>query len=222
MQNKTRTYIERVVITSVFCALAFVAVLIGRLIPNVAGFLSYDPKDAIVAIAGFIYGPLTSVFVSLIVSAVEMVTVSTTGIIGFVMNVISTCAFAVPAVVIYRRFRSMPAAFLGLAVGVLSMSACMLLWNWLITPLYMHDPRATVVGMLVPMFLPFNLIKGGINMGLTPVLYKPIVTALRAARLVPAADSAPDKKGYRFGFTLLSLFILAVFILLFLVFSGKI
>jgi len=51
---------QQIVITGVLTAIAFAAVLIGRLVPNVAGFLSYDPKDAVIAIGGFIYGPVTA------------------------------------------------------------------------------------------------------------------------------------------------------------------
>ena len=65
------------------CALSFAAVLVSKIIPDVAGFLSYDPKDAIVAVAGFIYGPLTSVVISVLVSFIEMITISGTGPIGF-------------------------------------------------------------------------------------------------------------------------------------------
>lgn len=211
--------IKQVVITAMLCALSFVAVLIGRFIPNVVGFLSYDPKDAIVVIAGFIYGPLTSVIITVIVSFIEMISISSTGIIGFVMNIISTCAFAVPAALIYKKMHSMKGAVLGLSAGALAMTACMILWNYLITPLYMQVDRATVVSMLIPTFLPFNLIKSGINLGLTLVLYKPLVTALRKARLIPEGDREPNGKSFRIGFTLISVFVLAVFVLLFLIFA---
>jgi len=38
--------------------------------------------------------------------------------------------------------------------------------------------------MLLPIFLPFNLVKGALNMGITLLVYKPIVKALRRARLI--------------------------------------
>lgn len=211
--------IKQVVITAMLCALSFIAVLIGKFIPNVVGFLSYDPKDAIVAIAGFIYGPLTSVIITVIVSFIEMISISSTGIIGFVMNAISTCAFAAPAALIYKKLRSMKGAVTGLSVGALSMTVCMLLWNYLITPLYMQVDRATVASMLISTFLPFNLIKSGINLGLTLVLYKPLVTALRKARLISDEKRETNAKSFRIGFTLISVFVLAVFILLFLIFA---
>jgi hypothetical protein len=75
------------------------------------------------------------------------------------------------------------------------MTAMMLLWNYIITPLYMaHVSRAQVMAMLLPIFLPFNLLKGTINATITLLLYKPLVNALRRSRLIadkrPAADGA--------------------------------
>ena len=40
-----------------------------------------------------------------------------------------------------------------------------------------------VAALLLPAFLPFNLVKGGLNAALVLLLYKPVVTALRRARL---------------------------------------
>lgn len=212
-----RTY--KIVVTAMLCALSFVAVLIGRLIPNVAGFLSYDPKDAIVTVAGFIFGPLTSVTMSVIVSFIEMLTISGTGVYGLIMNIISTCAFACPAALIYKRFHRMGGAITGLTASVLTMTLVMVLWNYIITPFYMNVDRSVVVAMIPTVFLPFNLLKGGINAGLTMVLYKPIVGALRKAHLLPQAEDG--KKGhFNLGFTLFSIMVLLTFILLFMVFSG--
>ena len=50
--------------------------------------------------------------------------------------------------------------------GALLMTVLMLLWNYIITPLYMHTARADVAAMLVPVFLPFNLLKGVLVVGL--------------------------------------------------------
>ena len=75
-------------------------------------------------------------------------------------------------------------AVLGLSLGIVALVAVMLLWNYLITPVYQNVPREVVVGMLPTVFFPFNLAKGGMNMAATLLLYKPIVTALRKAGLV--------------------------------------
>ena len=113
-----------------FCAMSFVAVLLGKVIPNVVGFLSYDPKDAIVAIAGFLFGPLYAVVIPVLVALVEMVSISGTGPIGCLMNIISTVSFALPAALVYKKMKSYQGAILGLATGACFMTMIMLLWNY--------------------------------------------------------------------------------------------
>ena len=142
-------------------------------------FLKYDPSDVIVTLGGFIWGPMTSCIVSVIVATLEMITVSDTGILGCIMNIVQTLSFACTASVIYKKKHTLSGAVIGLASGWLITVIVMLLWNYLVTPLYMGYPREAVVELLLPAFLPFNLLKGGLNASITFLLYKPIVTALR-------------------------------------------
>ena len=197
------------------CAIAFVAKLVSNVFPMVSGFLSFDLKDVVIVIAGFIFGPLPALAITVIVSLVEMVTISTTGIIGFVMNVIQSTAFACTASAFYQKNRSMRGAVTGLVAGVLTMTAVMILWNWLITPLYMGVPRDIVVKMLIPTFLPFNLVKGGINATLAMLLYKPVVNTLRKAHLVAPSSSPSSVK--KAGTIIASAVLLISFVLLALV-----
>ena len=205
-----------------FCAMSFVAVLLGKVIPNVAGFLSYDPKDALVAIAGFLFGPLYAVVIPVLVALVEMVSISGTGPIGCLMNIISTVSFALPAALVYKKMKSYQGAILGLASGLSFMTMMMLLWNYWVTPIYMEVQREVVASMLLPVFLPFNAIKGGLNGALTLLLYKPLVTTLRRLKLAPASATVAEQKKVRFSFVWIALALLAVFIMLFLYLIGVI
>lgn len=184
---------KKIVMTGMFSALAYALTCLGNLIPiKVAGFLDYDPKDIIIVIAGFIVGPIPTIIISTITALLELITISTTGPIGFLMNIISSCAFALPASVIYHKKRTFSGAIIGLCTGVVSMAVTMVLWNYLVTPLYMGIDRNVVAGMLATVFLPFNLIKGALNASLAMLLYKPVVKAMRGARLL---DSSEGKKG---------------------------
>ena len=187
-----------------------------------AGFLTLDVKDTIIAIAGFIFGPLSAALVGVVVAAVEMVTISATGPIGLVMNILSSCCFACVAAFIYKRKHTLKGAITGLIVGCLSATAVMLLWNFLITPIYMGVPRATVAAMLVPVFLPFNLGKYILNAAITMLIYKPIVTALRKANLLaPSSNAAVAVQRERhLGIILVSLVLLITCILGFLAWQG--
>lgn len=186
-------------------------------------FLHYDPKDVIIAIGGFIYGPLSALAISVVVSFVELVTVSQTGYIGFIMNVLSSCTFACSAAVIYKKYHKPAGTVIGAAAGVVLMNAVMLLWNYLIVPLYMKVTREQVAALLIPSFLPFNLIKGGLNAGLTLLIYAPLKAALDKTGLLP---KLPEENGKRFklniGVLVISLLIIATCILLILVLQGRI
>ena len=217
MQENKNFSTRYIAVCAMFVAISYVAVLISKVIPNVAGFLSYEPKDAVIVIAGFIYGPMTSFLISAIVSFLEMITISSTGPYGFLMNIVSTCAFSVPAAWFYKKQHTQKGAILSLAIGVVCMSAAMLLWNYIITPYYMGVSRSVVAGMLMSVFLPFNLAKGGINAAITLLLYKPVVGALRKAKLVAPTKNSDHKSVISVGFTVFSLAVLATFILLFLV-----
>lgn len=212
-QSKTKS----VALIGVFCALAYVLTFLGNMIPiSVAGFLSYDPKDIIIVIAGFILGPAYTIIISLIVSLLEMITFSQTGIIGCIMNIISTVAFAGTASFVYKRKKSAFSAILGLILGTISVTIIMLLWNYFITPYYMHVPREAVAEMLLPVFLPFNLIKAGINSAIAVLTYKPVVGALRKARIVAPTQSNTKSKS-KIGVSIVALFILATLIFCFLI-----
>ena len=221
MHGKTK----RITMLALFSAVAFAVMYLSKLIPiNVLGFLTFDLKDVIIGFCGFIYGPLAAVVVSVVVSFIEMITISSTGPWGFVMNVLSTCFFICPAAFIYRRHRSVTGAVSGLFVGALLMTAVMILWNYLVVPLYTPSiSRDAVLPLLVPVFVPFNLIKSGLNGALMMLLYKPIVNALRAAHLVEESSEGGNtvSGGKKVGLVLVSLVALATFILLALALAGK-
>jgi len=157
--------VKRMVTLGMLSAIAYIAVYFLR-IPIVL-FLSYEPKDVVITIGGLIMGPIASLIISVVVSFVEYLTISGTGIWGLLMNILSTCSFACTASWIYKKKHSMRGAVIGLIGGVAVMVPVMLLWNYLIAPIYMGQPREAVEALLLPVFLPFNLFKGVMNAALT-------------------------------------------------------
>ncbi len=164
---------KKLATAGMLCALAYAAAAVGR-VPLVL-FLKYDPKDVVIAVGGLLFGPLTSAAVALTVSLAEMFTISENGILGFFMNVVSSCSFACPAALVYRKWRTFAGAAAGLLCGWGCMVAVMLFWNYLVAPVYMGCSREEVAKLLLPVFLPFNLIKGGMNAAITLLLYRSVV-----------------------------------------------
>ena len=191
-----RFEVRKLTAVAMLCALAFAVMVAGRfsLIPA-AVFLKYDAKDVFIAVGGFLFGPLTSLLMSVTVSFMEMITVSESGIIGCVMNIISTVSFTCTAAFIYKKNKTIAGAAMGLISGIFLCTAVMLLWNYLLVPIYTpYISREAVTGMLLPVFLPFNLLKGGLNAALTMLLYKPVRVALDRSRLFPITEKDPAEK----------------------------
>ena len=208
---------KQIALIGLFSAIAFIFTVLGGLLPiSVAGFLKYDPKDIIVAIAGFISGPISALIISVITALLELATgVSTTGFYGLLMNIISTASFACISSYIYKKRRTLNGAIIGLVIATLITTALMLLWNYFVTPFYMHVPREVVASMLPTVFLPFNLIKYGINACFALLIYKPLVTALRKSRLLP--NSKGEKSEPKVMIIISSIFVLATLIFCFLI-----
>lgn len=187
------TNIKSLAAMAILAALAVAADIFLR-IPGIGGFLTYEPKDVVLTIGAFIFGPIAGLIMSLVVCFVEMITVSSTGPIGLLMNFLSSGMFVGVASVIYFRKKTMSRAITGLISAIFAMTAIMLLWNYIVTPLYMGVSREMVLGMFVPLLIPFNLLKASLNAALVLLLYKGIVTALRKSGLVPTRESTAQNK----------------------------
>ena len=187
--------IKTLAVLAVLSAMSYVLLLLVN-ISFMPGneFLVFDLKDVPIVIGGFLYGPFAVIAMSIIVSFIEMVTVSRDAWVGFAMNVLSTCAFACPAAIIYMRKRSLKGAVIGLVAGWLCVSGVMVLWNYIITPVYRGFPRAVIVPMLHTVFLPFNLIKYGFGAAVTMLVYKPLSIALKKAKVIVQTEKKTSMK----------------------------
>ena len=138
-----------------------------------APFLEYDPADIPILVVTFAYGPLAGLVVTIAASVVQGFTVSAhSGFYGIIMHIISTGSFVLTAGIIYNKKHSRLGAGIALVCGVAVSAAVMAAANLVITPLFMGVPVEVVRAMLIPIIIPFNLVKSGINGAVTFVLYK--------------------------------------------------
>lgn len=228
-QNNRLFNTRRLVVLSLFCAIAYVSVFMLR-ISGIGGFLTFDIKDMIMTIAAMHFGPLAGALIALTVSLLEMVTVSGTGPWGFLMNFVSSTVFVCCASTVYRYFpvikKRIIGAVTGLGIATVLMTAVMLVMNLVVTPIYMKISVDVVKGMLLPVLLPFNLIKATLNSSLVMMLYKPVTTALKKARLIDVKEG--ETASYRLRGKSLIVFIVGAVVaaacvaLLIAVFGGEI
>ncbi len=196
MSNSKRGYmnaakIKKLCMAALFCALAFASTFIFHF---KVMFLTFDVKDAVVTLAGLLFGPLYSISISLAVAILEFISMGETGFWGLLMDILSTATFSTVCALIYKYKKNINGAIAGLAASVAAMTAVMLLFNIFITPIYMGVARAEVIALIPSLFLPFNLVKAVMNSAIVMILYKPISTALKAAKVLPR-EAKPLRNG---------------------------
>ena len=171
---------------ALFCALAVASTFIMHI---KVMFLTFDAKDAVITVAGLLFGPVYAVVISLAVSLIEFISIGDAGFWGFFMDFLSTALFSTSCALIYKYHKNLKGAILGLLVSIVSMTSFMLLFNLFIVPIYTPNYTTAAVAKMVPtLFLPFNLTKAVMNSALVLVLYKPVSTALKAARVLPSSS----------------------------------
>jgi len=210
MKSNRKLDVKMLTVLGMLSAIAFVLASFIRIpiVPAVS-FLGYEPKDVVLVIAGFLYGPIAPLLMAAVVAITEGFTTSVMGVIGIPMNFIASASFACTASFIYKKKHTLKGAAIGLSVAVIVTTIVMLLWNYAITPILLGHPRHVIEAMLIPGFLPFNLIKGALNAAIAMLLYKPIRAALSKSRLLPHPVSSGVKTSkVSVGVILISAFII--------------
>ena len=97
---------KKMTTVGILCGMALVLALTLYIpiVPAVS-FLKYEPKDVVMVVGGFIYGPMTVVLMSVIVSILEIF-FRAGNLLDVIMNVISTVAFAGTAALNYQKKRT--------------------------------------------------------------------------------------------------------------------
>ena len=174
-------------VVAMFCAVAFLMTFLFRF---KVSFLTFDFKDAIISIAALLYGPLYGVFSAAVVAILEFLSVSDTGLYGLLMNFISSGSFALICGTVYKYRRNFSGAVLSVVSAAVGVTAIMMVANIFITPFYMGVTGKDVVAMIPTLLLPFNLCKTVINAACVMIIYKPVTTALKKAKLVKSDNPA--------------------------------
>ena len=160
---------------SVMTALSIVLMFLIRFpIFPAAPYLVYEPMDVPILIAAFVYGPLSGLLVTVVSCVLQGLLFSADGWVGILMHFIATGTYVTVASLIYRRNHSMLGAIIGLVAGTIAMAAIMVPTNLIIQPAFYGVPVEVVTPMLLPVIIPFNLIKAAINGAVTFIIYKPL------------------------------------------------
>ena len=208
MQTKTEN--RKLTVTALFCAMAYLMTFIFHFRVS---FLTFDLKDAVLAISALLFGPFYGLISAVTVAVVETLTFGgDTQIYGLIMNIISSGTFVVVCGSIYKYRRTFGGAITGLALSVVAVTAVMMIANIFITPVYMGLPTKEIIKIIPKLLLPFNLCKSAINASAAAILYKPMTSALRKAKLL-GGEKAPRHTAKSMALVCVSLVIIVLSVL---------
>ena len=184
--NRKTNQVKRLCVLAMFCALAFALTYIKLPV----AFLSLEIKDSAIVLATLLLGPMGGLSIAVLVPLLEMISHSTTGVYGMIMNMLSSVTFSLVTGLIYKYKKSLYGAMIGLISGVFSVTAVMMLANLLVTPYYMGVSMSEVAALIPKLLLPFNFIKATLNGSVVLLLYKPLSRILKRSGLLPSSGGS--------------------------------
>ncbi len=163
---------KQLVTMALMCAIGAMLSFVEFPLVPAAPFLKYDASLVPAMVCGFAYGPAAGIAVGTIGAIIHGIMLA--DLTGCIMNILVVFGFILPAALVYKRSRTYKFAIAGLALGIAGALVMALIGNLTLTPLYMGVPLEAVVEMIIPILIPFNLVKGALNAVLTLVVYKSI------------------------------------------------
>ncbi|MBQ8427160.1 MAG: ECF transporter S component [Clostridia bacterium] len=177
----------------VFTALAFVAYCIIPEIPIFPGtpadFLKLDFSNVFIILAGFMYGPIPAIIITLAKEALHLPFGTTMGV-GELANVIMTTAYILFPTIMYRYKKGIKFVIFSLAVACVVQIAVSLIVNRFINfPFFiwlykMPVSASEFFAMLWWYVLLFNVIKSIAVSLITLILYKRVKSLFRLINIM--------------------------------------
>lgn len=167
---------RRIAVTALFCALSLITSFIEIPIFPPAPWLEYDPSCVVALVAGLAFGPATGTIVVVLSWLVHLVFQFSPW--GVLMAIAANVSLVVPCSLIARKVSGGRGLACGMGVGAaVSLVVCIVM-NLFVTPLYTAVTMEAVVAMILPILLPFNLLKLVLNCALTALVQGPVSKAL--------------------------------------------
>lgn len=203
-QRLTSTHIAFI---AMFSTLAAVLYILDFALPFAfPSFLEFKLSDIPILIGSFTLGPLSGGIIVVVEILIKLVIKGTsTMFVGELSDLVTSCAFAVTAGVIYKKHRTFKGALIAMAIGTAAEVTVAMLINWLVlVPFYVQvffgGNWAPLIGVMKPLFpsctketfytfylwcsvLPFNLLRCLVAIGVTLLVYKRISRLINSVNL---------------------------------------
>lgn len=163
---------RQLVVMALMCAISVLLTFVEVPLFPAAPWLKYDPSFVPAMVCGFAFGAGPGLAVGIV--AIALHCLMDGNVWGNLMNVIVILGYVIPSAMIYRRIHTIGGAVVGLVVSFAAALILAIVGNLLITPIYAGVDVDAVMAMIVPILLPFNAIKAGLNAVFTLVVYKSI------------------------------------------------
>lgn len=196
--------VRKITTVAIMSAIAVLLLYVEFPIPIMPGFVKLEFSELPALLTSFALGPWYGALVCLIKNLLHLPVTSSMGI-GELSNFILGVLFVVPAGYIYKAHgkRSKKSALIGSLTGALCMSVLSFFTNYFIVyPFYTNFmPMEAIIGAYAAILpsvdnlaeallifnVPFNFVKGMIDVALTFVVYK------RISPLIQGVDTKPKK-----------------------------
>ena len=170
--NTNKWDTRQLVTMALMCAIGVLLSFVEfPLLPGVT-WLKYDASAMPAMVCGFAFGPAAGLAVGVVGAVIHGILMADFS--GAVMNILVVAGFILPAALVYRRSRTFKSGVVGLVLSAITATVMAILGNLVITPMWLGVPLDAVVAMILPVLVPFNLVKAGINAVLTLIVYKSI------------------------------------------------
>ena len=176
--------VKRLALDGVMAALGVVLMLLVRfpLIPA-APWMLYDGGDIPAIVGALIVGPWHGLLILAVICLVQLLTPNSSGFYGLLMHFLASGLMVFLPAFVWRRRGTQKALIISLIAAALLMTAVMIPLNLLIAPLFLGTSLDDVIKMIVPILIPFNLVKGLINIAASYLIFRGIQGIVRKIEL---------------------------------------
>ena len=168
--------VRELVTLAIFCAMGMALSFIQIPIFPPAPYLQYDPSGIVTLSVALMFGPAAGLVVQ-VISWLPKLIMSP---LGTLLTLVAMTGMVLVVGLIYKKMHNIRGAVVSLVVGAIVFIALAIAMNFVITPIY--TPGVTVeavAGMVLPILLPFNIIKCAINVAATLLIYKPVSNLIK-------------------------------------------
>ena len=195
MNNENNT--KKLVLIALFSSVAAVLMFLDFSVPLAPSFVKFDLSELPVILGGYLLGPTSGIAIIVLKLTIKLILKpSSTMLIGELSNFIASLTYMLPAVLYYRRNKTLKGAVISLAIGTIISAIVVTVADYfVIFPLYaklfmsmeaiikagnaINKNIDSLLSLMIISIFPFNIFKYTVTSVLTVLLYKKLKHILK-------------------------------------------